>query len=65
MTLDNLLGRMLEAIEPDALTIQRLLDAAARNIKDAKLEALSNENLPTRPSCNWPTLRCRPTAFAP
>lgn len=44
MTLDNLLGRMLEAIEPDALTIQRLLDAAVRNIKDAKLEALSNEN---------------------
>jgi len=44
MTLDNLLGRMLEAIEPDSLTIQRLLDAAARNIKDAKLEALSNEN---------------------
>lgn len=35
---------MLEAIEPGALTIQRLLDVAVRNIKDAKLEALSNEN---------------------
>jgi hypothetical protein len=44
MTLDNLLGRMLEAINPDPLTIRRLLDAAARNIKDAQLEALSNEN---------------------
>ena len=44
MTLDNLLGRMLETIESDSLTIQRLLEAAARNIKDAKLEALSNEN---------------------
>lgn len=44
MTLDNLLGRMLEAVEPDALTITRLLEAAARNIKDAGLEALSNEN---------------------
>lgn len=44
MTLDNLLGRMLEKMEPDALAIERLLEAAARNIKDAKLEALSNEN---------------------
>ena len=44
MTLENLLGRMLERIEPDRLTIRRLLEAAERNIKDAKLDALSNEN---------------------
>ena len=44
MTLDNLLGRTLERVEPDRLTIGRLLEAAARNLKDAKLEVLSNEN---------------------
>lgn len=44
MTLDNLVGMSLETIAPDRLTIQRLLDAAHRNIRDAKLQPLSNEN---------------------
>ena len=44
MTLDNLLGTSLERIEADPLTIQRLLEAAQRNIRDAKIEAISNEN---------------------
>ncbi|MCP5162156.1 MAG: HEPN domain-containing protein [Hahellaceae bacterium] len=44
MTLDNLIGKTLEAITPDAAAIKRLLEAAARNIADAKLDGLSNEN---------------------
>ena len=44
MTLDNLLGMSLERIEADPLTIQRLLEAAQRNIGDAQLEVVSNEN---------------------
>ena len=44
MTLKNLLGSSLEAIEPDAANIQRLLEAAQRNLDDAQLAALSNEN---------------------
>jgi uncharacterized protein (UPF0332 family) len=44
MTLDNLIGLSLEHIEPDALTIKRLLKAAQRNIQDAQLLGLSNEN---------------------
>lgn len=44
MTLDNLLGMSLEAIEPDSLTIRRLLEAAKRNIHDSHLSGLSNEN---------------------
>lgn len=44
MTLDNLIGRSLEAIEPDKHTIQRLLAAAKRNITDAQTATLSNEN---------------------
>ena len=44
MTLDNLIGKSLERIDPDATAIQRLLDAAERNIEDAKIEGLSNEN---------------------
>ena len=44
MTLDNLLGRSLEHITPDPLMIQRLLEAAERNINDSQLKALSNEN---------------------
>lgn len=44
MTLDNLIGKLLERIEPDPRAIQRLVDAAERNIKDAELAALSNEN---------------------
>ncbi|MCV6613771.1 MAG: hypothetical protein OIF35_02260 [Cellvibrionaceae bacterium] len=44
MTLDNLLGARLERITPDKLTIKRLLEAARRNIQDAQIEQLSNEN---------------------
>ena len=44
MTLDNLLGMSLERVQSDPLTIQRLLEAAKRNIKDAQVEAVSNEN---------------------
>jgi hypothetical protein len=35
MTLDNLIGKLLERIEPDQIAVQRLLDAAERNIVDA------------------------------
>jgi PBP1b-binding outer membrane lipoprotein LpoB len=44
VTLDNLVGMSLETITPDPLTIRRLLDAAKRNLQDAKLNQLSNEN---------------------
>ncbi len=44
MTLDNLIGKSLEAIAPDAAAIKRLLEAAQRNIADAKIVGLSNEN---------------------
>lgn len=44
MTLENLLGSSLEAIKPEAASIQRLLEASERNLQDAQLEALSNEN---------------------
>lgn len=44
MSLENLVGRSLERIEPDPATIKRLLTAAARNISDAGVEAISNEN---------------------
>lgn len=44
MTLDKLLGITLERINPDPAAIARLLEAAQRNINDADLVALSNEN---------------------
>lgn len=44
MTLDNLVGISLEPVEPDLLTIRRLLNAAQRNIHDSHLPGLSNEN---------------------
>lgn len=44
MTLDNLVGISLERIEPDGATIRRLLEAAARNIADAQVTAVSAEN---------------------
>tara|TARA_R110002072_G_scaffold9584_1_gene46356 strand:+ start:15694 stop:16068 length:375 start_codon:yes stop_codon:yes gene_type:complete len=44
MILDNLIGKNLEAITPDAAVIKRLLDAAVRNIADAQIDGLSNEN---------------------
>lgn len=43
MTLENLKGLTLEAIIPDAASIQRLLDAAARSLADARLPNLSAE----------------------
>ncbi|PRE40888.1 DNA-binding protein [Burkholderia multivorans] len=44
MTLQNLLGISLEAIEPDRAQVMRLLAAAERNLTDARLAGLSNEN---------------------
>jgi len=44
MTLENLIGKSLEEITPDASAIKRLLEAAQRNISDAKITGLSNEN---------------------
>lgn len=44
MTLDNLLGISLEAITPDGIAIQRLIRAAKRNLQDASITQLSNEN---------------------
>ena len=43
MTLNNLLGVSLDAIEPDAATIQRLLEAARASLADAQLPHLSTE----------------------
>lgn len=40
MTLDNLPGLSLERIDPEPLTVLRLLEAAKRNIKDAQVEAV-------------------------
>jgi len=44
MSLDNLVGRTLEKIAPASGTIMRLLNAAKRNIVDAKITAVSAEN---------------------
>ena len=44
MSLDNLLGRSLEKIEPDPVMIQRLLSAAERNIADSHVMEISSEN---------------------
>jgi len=44
MSLDNLVGRTLEAIEPDASVIKRLLSSAERNISDAHVIEISSEN---------------------
>jgi len=44
MSLNNLVGISLEIIEPDKLSIQRLLRAAIRNIADSHIEAVSQEN---------------------
>ena len=43
MSLANLIGISLEAIEPDRATIARLLAAAARNIADSHAGNVSNE----------------------
>ena len=44
MSLNNLVGRSLETVAPDAAAIGRLLAAAARNLADAQLAGLSAEN---------------------
>ena len=44
MSLDNLVGKTLEKIVPDAMVIQRLLSAAERNIADAHVVEISQEN---------------------
>ncbi len=44
MTLQNLLGVTLDAVEPDPVMIGKLLAAARRNIADAQLPQLSAEN---------------------
>jgi len=44
MSLDNLVGRSLEKIEPNAAVIQRLLASAKRNIADAQVTVISTEN---------------------
>lgn len=44
MTLQNLLGRTLEKIEPNRQQTIRLLDAAKRNLADAQITTLSREN---------------------
>ena len=44
MTLENLLGISLDKIEPSRQTVAQLFTAAERNLKDARLKALSPEN---------------------
>lgn len=43
MSLDNLVGITLERIEANAATIKRLLQAASRNLADAKVVDISAE----------------------
>lgn len=43
MSLESLVGRTLEKVEPDSRGIQRLLTAAERNIADAYIEQVSAE----------------------
>ena len=44
MTLENLVGRTLEAITPMRVDIQQLLEASARSLADAQLAGLSSES---------------------
>lgn len=44
MSLENLVGRTLEKINPDASAIKRLLFAAERNIADSHVMEISSEN---------------------
>lgn len=44
MSLENLVGKSLDRIEPSQETVTRLLAAAERNIKDAQVAAVSAEN---------------------
>lgn len=42
MSLDNLVGISLEKIEPDKITIAKLISTAGRNLADTKIEGLSD-----------------------
>ena len=44
MSLQNLAGKTLEPVKPDRKAVERLLDAAQRNLADAQIEGLSAEN---------------------
>ncbi|MDW3680849.1 DNA-binding protein [Cupriavidus sp. CV2] len=44
MTLQNLLGISLDAVQPSREQVTRLLAAAERNLADAQLHGLSSEN---------------------
>ena len=44
MSLDNLVGKTLEKIKPDAFVIKRLLASAERNIADSHIMEVSSEN---------------------
>ena len=44
MSLENLVGRTLEKINPDASVIKRLLSSAERNIADSHVTEISAEN---------------------
>lgn len=43
MSLANLVGRTLEAVEPDPDSIRRLLEAAGRSLQDAQVPGVSAE----------------------
>lgn len=43
MTLENLLGRTLETVTPDAASIARLLEAVEASLADARLPGLTTE----------------------
>lgn len=44
MSLDNLVGKTLERIEPDESAIKKLLASAERNITDSHVMEISSEN---------------------
>ena len=44
MSLDNLVGKTLEVVQPDKATISKLISAARRNIADAHINEVSAEN---------------------
>ena len=44
MSLENLVGKTLEKIDPDASAIKRLLSSAERNIADSHVMEISSEN---------------------
>lgn len=44
MTLENLIGRCLEAVTPDNASIARLIEASQSSLADARLSQLSTES---------------------